>query len=106
MSYRTLFIRQTDERTDICIYWAPVGAKKCEKLKHILLFYHFTLEIINSGVFLPITKTPNYSTTVPNSVNYTQGFMCIKHKAFLPCKQHPRGHQDLRKRGMLGRELL
>ena len=62
--------------------------KKCEKLKN-LLFHYFTLEIFNSGVFLPITKTPNYSTGAPNSVNYTQDFMCIKYKAFLPCKQHP-----------------
>ena len=63
--------------------------KKCEKLKNILLFHHFTLEIFNRGVFLPITKTPKYSTTVLNSVNDTQDFMCIKYEAFLPCKQHP-----------------
>ena len=63
--------------------------KKCEKLKNVILFYHFTLEIFNWGVFLPITKTPKYSTTVLNSVNDTQDFMCIKYKAFLPCKQHP-----------------
>ena len=63
--------------------------KKCEKLKNILLFHHFTLEIFNRGVFLPITKTPKYSTTVLNLVNDTQDFMCIEYKAFLPCKQHP-----------------
>ena len=28
MSSRTLIIEQTDRQTDICIYWAPVGAKK------------------------------------------------------------------------------
>ena len=65
--------------------------KKSEKLKNILLFYHFTQEIFNCGVFLPITNTPEYSTTVLNSVNDTQDFMCIKYKAFLPCKQHPTG---------------
>ena len=64
-------------------------SKKSEKLKNILLFHHFTLEIFNRGLFLPITKTPKYSTTVLNSVNDTQDFMCIKYKAFLPCKQHP-----------------
>ena len=63
--------------------------KKCEKLKNVLLFRHFTLEIFNGGVFLPITTTPKYSTTVPNSVNDTQDFMCIKFKALLPCKHHP-----------------
>ena len=63
--------------------------KKCEKLKIVLLFRHFTLEIFNGGVFLPITTTPKYSTTVPNSVNDTQDFMCIKFKALLPCKLHP-----------------
>ena len=63
--------------------------KKSEKLKNILLFYHFTLKIFNGGVFLPITKTPKYSTMVLNSVNDTQDFMCIKYEAFLPCKQHP-----------------
>ena len=63
--------------------------KKSEKLKNILLFYHFTQEIFNGGVFLPITNTPKYSTIVLNSVNDTQDFMCIKYKAFLPCKQHP-----------------
>ena len=66
-----------------------VKRKKCEKLKNLLLFHHFTLDIFNLGVFLPIIKTPNYSTTVPNLVNDTQDFMCIKYKAFLPCKQHP-----------------
>ena len=63
--------------------------KKCEKLKNVLLFRHFTLKIFNGGVFLPITTTPKYSTTVPNSVNDTQDFMCIKFKALLPCKHHP-----------------
>ena len=63
--------------------------KKCEKLKNVLLFRHFTLEIFNGGVFLPITTTPKYSTTVPNSVNDTRDFMCIKFKALLPCKHHP-----------------
>ena len=63
--------------------------KNCEKLKNILLFCHFTLKIFNGGVFLPITTTPKYSTTVPNSVNDTQDFMCIKFKALLPCKLHP-----------------
>ena len=48
--------------------------KKCEKFKNVLLFCHFTLEIFNGGVFLPITTTPKYSTTVPNSVNDTQDF--------------------------------
>ena len=71
--------------------------KKCEKLKNILLFHHFTLEIFNRGVFLPITKTPKYSTMVLNSVNDTQDFMCIKYKAFLPCKQHPITHSVLDK---------
>ena len=28
MSCRALCFRQTDEQTEICIYWAPVGAKK------------------------------------------------------------------------------
>ena len=69
--------------------------KKCEKLKNVLLFRHFTLEIFNGGVFLPITTTPKYSTTVPNSVNDTQDFMCIKFKALLPCKHHP-SEQTLR----------
>ena len=63
--------------------------KKSEKLRNILLFYHFTLKIFNGGVFLPITNTPKYSTIVLNSVNDTQDFMCIKYKAFMPCKQHP-----------------
>ena len=63
--------------------------KKCEKLKNVLLFCDFTLEILNRGVFLPITTTPKYSTTVPNSVNHTQDFMCIKFKALLPYKLHP-----------------
>ena len=63
--------------------------KKSEELKNILLFYHFTQEIFNRGVFLPITNTPKYSTIVLNSVNDTQDFMCIEYKAFLPCKQHP-----------------
>ena len=63
--------------------------KKVKKLKNILTFYHFTLKIFNGGVFLPITMTPEYSTMVLNSVNDTQDFMCIKYKAFLPCKQHP-----------------
>ena len=63
--------------------------KKCEKLKNVLLFRHFTLEIFNGGVFLPITTTPKYSTTVPNSVNDTQDFMCLQFKALLPCKLHP-----------------
>ena len=67
--------------------------KKCEKLKNVLLFRHFTLEIFNGGVFLPITTTPKYSTTVPNSVNDTQDFMCIKFKALLPCKHHPNQHE-------------
>ena len=68
--------------------------KKCEKFKNILLFRHFTLEIFNRGVFLPITMTPKYSTTVPNSVNHTQDFMCIKFKALLPCKHHPNHYDD------------
>ena len=68
--------------------------KKCEKLKIVLLFCHFTLEIFNGGVFLPITTTPKYSTTVPNSVNDTQDFMCIKFKALLPCKHHPNANQS------------
>ena len=63
--------------------------KKCEKLKNVILFHHFTLEIFNRGVFLPITKSPKYSTTVPNSVNDTQDFMSIKYKAFMPYKLHP-----------------
>ena len=63
---------------------------KCEKFKNKLLFRHFTLEIFNRGVFLPKTMTPKYSTTVPNSVNHTQDFMCIKFEALLPCKLHPR----------------
>ena len=63
--------------------------KKCEKLKNIILFHHFTLEIFNRGVFLPITKSPKYSTTVPNSVNDTQDFMSIKYEAFMPYKLHP-----------------
>ena len=68
--------------------------KKFEKLKNVLLFYNFTLEIFNWGVFLPITKSPKYSTTVPNSVNDTQDFMSIKHKAFMPCKLHPTRHHQ------------
>ena len=71
--------------------------KKCEKLKNVLLFCHFTLKIFNGGVFLPITTTPKYSTTVPNSVNHTQDFMCIKFKALLPCKLHPNGHATWQK---------
>ena len=63
--------------------------KNVKNLKNVLLFRHFTLEIFNRGVFLPITMTPKYSTTVPNSVNHTQDFMCIKFKALLPCKLHP-----------------
>ena len=63
--------------------------KKNLKLKNVLLFCHFTLEIFNGGVFLPITRTPKYSTTVLNSVNDTQDFMCIKFKVLLPCKHHP-----------------
>ena len=63
--------------------------RKCEKLKSIILFHHFTLEIFDLGVFLPITKTPKYSTKVLNSVNDTQDFMSIKYKAVLPCKLHP-----------------
>ena len=63
--------------------------KNVKNLKNVLLFRHFTLEIFNRGVFLPITMTPKYSTTVPNSVNDTQDFMCIKFKALLPCKHHP-----------------
>ena len=63
--------------------------KKCEKLKNVILFHHFTLEIFNRGVFLPITKSPKYSTTVPNSVNDTQDFMSIKYEAFMPYKLHP-----------------
>ena len=63
--------------------------KNVKNLKNVLLFCHFTLEIFNRGVFLPITMTPKYSTTVPNSVNHTQDFMCIKFKALLPCKLHP-----------------
>ena len=30
VSFRALFIRQTDERTEICIYWGPVRAKNVE----------------------------------------------------------------------------
>ena len=45
--------------------------KNVKNLKNVLLFRHFTLEIFNRGVFLPITMTPKYSTTVPNSVNHT-----------------------------------
>ena len=71
--------------------------KKCEKLKSVLLFRHFTLKIFNGGVFLPITTTPKYRTTVPNSVNDTQDFMCIKFKALLPCKHHPNVKASLRK---------
>ena len=71
--------------------------KKCEKLKNVLLFCHFTLEIFNGGVFLPITTTPRYSTTVPNSVNDTQDFMCIKFKALLPCKHHPNVKSHIQK---------
>ena len=63
--------------------------KKCEKLKNVILFHHFTLEIFNWGVFLPIIKSPKNSTTVPNSVNDTQNFMSIKYKAFMPYKLHP-----------------
>ena len=63
--------------------------KNVKNLINVLLFRHFTLEIFNRGVFLPITMTPKYSTTIPNSVNHTQDFMCIKYKAFLLCKQHP-----------------
>ena len=63
--------------------------KNVKNLKNILLFRHFTLEIFNRGVFFPITLTPKYSTTVPNSVNHTQDFMCIKFKALLPFKLHP-----------------
>ena len=63
--------------------------KKCEKLKSVILFHHFTLEIFDWGVFLLITKTPKYSTKVLNSVNDTQDFMSIKYKAFMPCKLHP-----------------
>ena len=68
------------------------GWRKKEKnlrKTNVLLFHHFTLEIFNRGVFLPITKTPKYSTTVLNSVNDTQDFMSIKYKAFMPCKLHP-----------------
>ena len=72
-----------------------IKRKKIEKLKNILLFYHFTQEIFNCGVFLPITNTPKYSTIVLNLVNDTQDFMCIKYKAFLPCKQHPIKYSDL-----------
>ena len=68
--------------------------KNVRNLTNVLLFNHFTLEIFNGGVFLPITKSPKYSTTVLNSVNGTQDFMSIKYKAFLPCKQHP-SHQHL-----------
>ncbi len=59
------------------------------KIKNVKLFCHFTLEIFNWGVFLPIIKSPKNSTTVPNSVNDTQNFMSIKYKAFMPCKLHP-----------------
>ena len=66
-----------------------VKKKKCEKFKNVLLFCHFTQEIFNWGVFLPITTAPKYSNTVPNLVNDTQDFMCMKFKALLPCKLHP-----------------
>ena len=69
-----------------------IGGEKKNKMwkfKNVLLFHHFTLEIFNGGVFLPITMIPKYSTTVPNSVNDTQDVMCIKFKALLPCKHHP-----------------
>ena len=66
--------------------------KKNQKFKNVLLFCHFTLEIFNRGVFLPITRTPKFSTTVLNLVNDTQDFMCIKFKALLPCKHHPTSH--------------
>ena len=72
-----------------------IGGEKNKKMwkikKKYIIIYNFTPEIFNSGVFLPITKAPNYSTTVPNSVNNTQDFMCITYKATLPCKQHPSG---------------
>ena len=68
--------------------------KKCEKLKKVIIFHHFTLEIFDWGVFLPITKTPKYSTKVLNSVNDTQDFMSIKYKAFMPCKLHPNNHSE------------
>ena len=74
--------------------------KKCEKLKNVILFHHFTLEIFNRGVFLPITKSPKYSTTVPNSVNDTQDFMPIKYKAFLPCKLHPNHYHMQTSKGL------
>ena len=79
--------------------------KNVKKLKNVLLFRHLTLEIFNRGVFLPITMTPKYSTTVPNSVNHTQDFMCIKFKALLPCKLHPISY-DLCMLGILSSDLI
>ena len=48
------------------------------------------------GVFLPKTKSPKYSTTVPNSVNDTQDFISIKYEAFMPYKLHPSPHHLLK----------
>ena len=46
--------------------------KKCEKLKKILLFHHFTLEIFYRGDLLPIPYTAYFSRFLPNSVNHDQ----------------------------------
>ena len=63
--------------------------KKCEKLKKILLFHHFTPEISDRGDLLPIPWTAYFRKFLPNSVNHDQDWMSIIFNPNMMNKLHP-----------------
>lgn len=71
-----------------------IKVKKMFELNFFLLICHFTPKTGNRGDLLPITTTNDPSVFLSNSVNDSQGLMCLKYKQFFYYKQHPKssGH--------------
>ena len=55
----------------------------------MLWIYGFTLEILERGDLLPITKTHNSNIFLPTLVNNAQDLMCSKNKPNFRYKLHP-----------------
>ena len=71
-----------------------IKVKKMFKLNFFLLICHFTPKTCNGGDLLPITTTNDPSVFLSNSVNDSQGLMCLKYKQFFYYKQHPTCQDD------------
>ena len=72
-----------------------IKVKKMFTLKFFSLICRFTPKTCNGGDLLPITTTNDPSVFLSNSVNDSQGLMCLKYKQFFYYKQHPTVGWDL-----------